>query len=101
MMKLDKTLSREELYELVWNTPMVKLAKSLGLSDQGLAKKCKKHNIPRPPQGYWVKLEFGKHIEKTPLPDNDDESLETIHFYLYSEKNSSLLHQKMGRMMPC
>jgi len=89
-MKSDKTLSREELYELVWTTPMVRLAKQFGLSDQGLAKKCKKHNIPRPPQGYWVKLEHGKSAKKTPLPCNSDSSLESIAFYTKFEVKQSL-----------
>jgi len=30
-MKVTQTLTREELYELVWKTPMIKLAKQFGL----------------------------------------------------------------------
>ena len=80
-MKPIKTLSRDELYELVWTTPMVKLAEQFGLTDQGLAKKCKKHDIPRPPAGYWAKLEYGKSVEKTPLPSIADPALEVIEFH--------------------
>lgn len=92
-MKPDKTLSRKELYELVWTTPMVRLSEQFGLSDQGLAKKCKKHNIPRPPQGYWGKLEYGKSVKKTPLPSSSDSSHETIDFYTQTNENepSSIL----------
>jgi len=81
-MTKSKTLKREELYDLVWSFPMTKLAKRFGLSDQGLAKKCKKHNIPRPPMGYWAKLEHGKRVKKTPLPSNTDHVLEVIDFQL-------------------
>jgi len=52
----SSTLSREELYEQVWSVPMVRLAKEYGLSDVGLAKIGKKHNIPRPPVCYWAKV---------------------------------------------
>ncbi len=38
---------RHELYEQVWTLPMSRLAKQYGLSDVGLAKICKRHNIVR------------------------------------------------------
>ena len=62
-----KEYTRQELYDLVWSTPMVKLAKEFGLSDVGLRKTCVKHGIPTPPLGYWAKLNFGKPVKKTPL----------------------------------
>jgi hypothetical protein len=80
IMKKQKPLTREELYDLVWSVPIIKLAKRFYLSDQGLAKKCKKHNIPRPPMGYWAKLEHGKPVEKTPLPNITDQRLAFIEF---------------------
>ena len=40
------TLKRSEVYEQVWSTPMTKLAEVNGLSDVGLAKICRKHDIP-------------------------------------------------------
>ena len=46
-----KEYTRQELHDLVWATPMVKLAKEFGLSDVGLRKTCVKHNIPTPPLG--------------------------------------------------
>lgn len=62
-----KEFTRQELYDLVWSTPMVKLAKDFGLSDVGLRKICVKHEIPTPPLGYWAKLNFGKPVVKTAL----------------------------------
>lgn len=53
-------IEREKLYQQVWSTPMVKLAQEYGLSDVGLTKICKKLNIPRPPQGYWMRKHKGK-----------------------------------------
>nr|WP_320190109.1 hypothetical protein [uncultured Desulfobacter sp.] len=63
--------TRKELYDQVWSTPMIKLAKQYGLSDRGLAKICKKHNIPCPPRGYWAKLQAGQKVKKIPLPKSE------------------------------
>ena len=41
-------LGREELYELVWSEPMVRLAKRFALTDVALAKTCKRMGIPVP-----------------------------------------------------
>lgn len=73
------TLTRQELYEQVWTTPIRKLAGTFGLSDVGLAKICKKHRIPRPPRGYWAKLEVGKAPRRARLPDCNAPELQTIH----------------------
>lgn len=73
-----QTLSRQELYELVWTTPISRLATRFGLSDVGLAKICKKHLIPRPPRGYWARLQHGKRVRKARLPTLRDDALENI-----------------------
>ena len=69
-------LTRKQLYDRVWKTPMRTLAKEFGLSDVGLAKICRKYDIPRPPVGYWAKLANGKPVTKPSLPSPDDQ--ETI-----------------------
>jgi hypothetical protein len=76
--KTPVTLTREELYELVWTTPMRHLAERFGVSDVGLAKICEKHQIPRPPQGYWVRKEHGKRVLRTALPPIQDEAVHQI-----------------------
>lgn len=48
-------LTREELYERVWQKPVREVAAELGISDVGLAKACRKSNIPLPHQGHWLK----------------------------------------------
>jgi hypothetical protein len=62
-----KSLSREDLYELVWSKPISQFAKDFGLSDRGLAKKCTRMEIPLPGRGYWAKLEHGYPQDKEPL----------------------------------
>lgn len=65
-------LTRAELHEKVWATPMRTLAKEFGLSDVGLAKVCRKHNIPVPPVGYWRRKETGYKVTRPSLPASKD-----------------------------
>jgi hypothetical protein len=46
-------VSRQELYDLVWSTPMRALAAQFGISDVGLQKTCARAMIPTPDRGYW------------------------------------------------
>ena len=58
------TVSPEELEQLVWEMPTVKVAKLLGVSDKAIEKRCKQYGIKKPPRGYWAKLQAG-HIDPT------------------------------------
>jgi hypothetical protein len=55
-------VTREELYRRVWTKPVTEVAKELGISNVGLAKICARLSVPRPPRGYWQKLEVGKAV---------------------------------------
>lgn len=55
-----------ELFEKVWQTPMVKLAHEIGVSDVAVAKACRKAGIPLPGRGHWAKSE--KQRQRTPKP---------------------------------
>ena len=72
------TLKRKELYELVWSEPLIKLSKKFGLSDNGLRKICKRHNIPVPGIGYWAKKAAGQQLKKIPLANTSSEKTITI-----------------------
>ena len=67
-------ISREDLYDRVWRIPMRTLATEFGVSDQGLAKICARHTIPRPPRGFLAKKEAGLTVEQQPLPALSDET---------------------------
>lgn len=69
-------ISRSELYEQVWTVAITRLSKKYGLSDVGLAKICKKHNVPRPPRGYWARKAAGYNVKQLPLPPGDDVIIE-------------------------
>jgi hypothetical protein len=62
-------LTREELYDLVWKEPMLRIGERMGVSSSYLARVCSDLRVPRPPRGYWAQLEFGKTPpEKPALP---------------------------------
>ncbi|GEM_PF-1580903 len=60
-------LTREELYELVWNEAMTRIAARFQISDVALRKRCIKHHIPLPGRGYWRKVETGRRPRRTAL----------------------------------
>lgn len=60
-------ISRDELYRRVWETPVRTLAKEFDISDVGLAKVCRKNQIPLPPVGYWTKVQHGIKVSRPPL----------------------------------
>jgi hypothetical protein len=70
-------LSRRDLYELVWSTPVTKPAEQFGISDRGLAKICERYRVPSPPRGYWAKLEAGAKPKRAIL-ETSDEALNVI-----------------------
>lgn len=62
-------VSREELYELVWSIPMVKVAEKFSVSGSYMGRVCSVLNVPRPERGYWAKLEVGKAPARPALPE--------------------------------
>jgi len=67
------SFTRTELHQLIWSKPLNKLAAELGLSDVGLKKLCKRHDIPTPPQGHWVSILHGKSRPTVPLPPKPED----------------------------
>ena len=61
-------ISRQDLYEQVWATPVSKLAENFGVSGSYLARVCEALNVPRPPAGYWQKEAVGKAKPRPDLP---------------------------------
>lgn len=53
-------LTRAELFDRVWTTPVVRLAEEFGITNFLLASICRKHQIPTPGAGYWSRAAHGK-----------------------------------------
>jgi hypothetical protein len=68
-------LTREELYDLVWEKPVSHLAEELGAKPSKLREYCIKSEIPLPEQGHWSRVQFGKEVTKTPLPTTSGKEL--------------------------
>src|ERR1700733_3089824 len=64
----QRKISRQELYEKIWATPIVKLGKELGYSYLEMVQLCEKLNIPRPDGGYLYRRQYGGSEEKIALP---------------------------------
>ena len=71
-------LTRKELYDLVWERPVTKVAAELKVSDVALHKICRKHNIAVPPRGYWAKLAAGKPVQQRSLPKGSKDQSKII-----------------------
>jgi hypothetical protein len=71
-------ITRAELYELVWTTPMCHLAKEYGVSSYRLTRICDDHEIPRPGNDYWPLLRLNLDVERTPLPPSPASLAEPI-----------------------
>ena len=61
-------ISREILYDEIWEISAAGAAKKYNVPYAELLRLCKEVVIPIPPSGYWTKLNFGKLVEKSPLP---------------------------------
>jgi hypothetical protein len=75
---MAKQLSRQELYGLVWSTPMKTLAAQFGISDVGLKKTCFRASIPTSDRGYWAKVEAGKKTIQVALPKRAPSMRDTV-----------------------
>lgn len=61
------TVTREQLYDLVWSKTLAKLTKEYAYTNEGIKKICKEFDVPMPENGYWSKLKFDSNIQKTKL----------------------------------
>jgi hypothetical protein len=96
-MNPKKKIKRSELYCMVWEEALSKLAPKLGLSDVGLRKICKRYDIPLPSQGYWARSLERRSPKRTPLPQPDkDWDLEFIIPPQATPEGQSELNEKFG-----
>lgn len=74
--------TREELYALVWSKPTTEIAREIGVSDVAVAKACQRHSIPKPPLGYWAKVQSGQKMgAQPPLPEKPENCASVVTFW--------------------
>ena len=54
--------SDKELKKLVWEKPLSRLSKDLGVSDSAIRKRCKKNGIGLPKNGHWQRQKARGHL---------------------------------------
>jgi hypothetical protein len=64
----SQAVTRQELYDMAWQMPMLRVAERFGVSSSYLARVFTELRIPRPPPGYWAQVEFGKSPARPSLP---------------------------------
>ena len=87
-------LTRADLYEKVWATAMRTLAKEFGMSDVGVAKVCRQHNIPVPPVGHWRRKETGYKVTRPELAAAKDG---TEHLDIYGRERLRPEFEELAR----
>lgn len=75
----SRTITRKELYDLVWSRPMRDVAVEFGISDVGLGKTCARYGVPKPPRGYWARVQAGQKVRQQPLSRPDETQSITIY----------------------
>ena len=94
----EKTITRLELYDLIWDQPISKLSKQFKIEPQKLKEICIENNIPTPKRGYWSKVRYNKAIARTLLPEMENHnfkiSLNTRKFRTDYHKRAFELEQR-------
>jgi hypothetical protein len=75
---MKNKISRKELYDLVWSTPLSKIQIDLGLSYSRLKSICTENKIPLPENGFWSKKAFNKVVTILPFIEFVDIPTEII-----------------------
>ena len=90
----NSTMSRKELYDLVWSTPMTTLSKRFDTTDTKLRTICKKMNVPVPKSGYWQRIKYGKQVEIPDLPPENSITIQsTFDLFPIKEKKVDRFQQ--------
>ncbi len=87
------TFTREDLFKRVWVEPLLKLAAEIGVSDVGLAKACRRAEIPLPGRGYWAKPKEHRSLPPK-LPIASSKTNKTISFRVLAEPKPRLRRPK-------
>ena len=60
--------TREELYRMAWDRPVLVIAKEIGISDVAMSKACRRAGIPLPGRGYWAAAKRVRKLKAPALP---------------------------------
>lgn len=83
--------TREDLYKMVWERPVLIIAKEVGVSDVAVAKACRKAGIPLPNRGHWAIVKSGRTVKVPPLPKPKPDQLDSVWFTVLENPSPKLL----------
>lgn len=72
--------ARVDLYKMVWERPVLIIAKEIGVSDVAVAKACRKAGIPLPSRGHWAIVKSGRAVTVPPLPSPKADQPDAVWF---------------------
>jgi hypothetical protein len=75
---MPESLTRRELYDLVWSKAVSKVAEDLGISGVAVKKICDRHRVPVPGRGYWAKLAAGQKVKPAAFREVSDPVLNRV-----------------------
>lgn len=80
MLKQTVTLSRQQLYDEIWQMSVAGVARKHNLNYAKLIAKCKVADIPFPSSGFWARKNMGKDVsgEVVELPPSNIENVELL-----------------------
>ncbi|QOD00823.1 hypothetical protein [Pseudomonas putida] len=79
-----------ELFEKVWSTPVLTLAREIGVSDVALGKACRKAGIAVPRRGHWAKPATKRPKKPAPPTSNELVSFRALDRTLFPQKLASV-----------
>lgn len=93
MTKRTTTLSRQQLYDEIWQMSVAGVARKYNLNYAKLIAKCREANIPFPSSGYWTRKNMGKDVsgEVVALPHSDNENVELLLAGVKSERKKKVI----------
>ena len=74
----------------------LKTCKKYKISDNGLRKICKRINVPIPAMGHWQKIQYGKRVTITRLPEKHEGKDEIILHEKRDQVKLILIHQLLN-----
>lgn len=93
MTKKTITLSRQQLYDEIWQVSVAGVARKYNLNYSKLIAKCREANIPFPSSGYWTRKNLGKDVsgEVVALPPSDNKNVELLVADVKLEKKKKVI----------
>ncbi|MEN5302629.1 hypothetical protein [Pseudomonas sp. TWI628] len=85
-MYVEKTFTPQQLFEMVWERPVLIIAKEIGVSDVGLSKACRKAGITLPTRGHWA-----KPVSKRPRRPKPPATTTPVTFHVLNVEKSARL----------